>query len=529
MAVLPFHEFCKSALNLVPEPGQEVLARLAFGDEQVTDLPLELQPLAEKMLGGRFIIAKEHRKLIALSLGRGSGKTTFCSAFGLYQLFTADLSRCGPGDKAVVFIIAPDKPTAKMSVAMAREMLRSNKRLNALVVAEDKESITIRRPQDGRLVVFEAKAANMGGASARGRSIICFILDEAEFFSSSGAEEDYIVNAGAIVGAMMPRLLPDGKGLLISTPWPTENIMAEMIEKNFGHPIDSLAIIAPTTLVRIGPEIEKLVAAEMKRDAENARREFFCERDAFVGGKFFDAPSINLCSEEYELPLPRAWVNRYVAAGDFAFTRDNASLVITQWDGKRYSIASMIELSPEKGKPLRPSEVVATFALEMKRYGITSIICDGHYRESIREHLETHGIVLLHAPEGAKGKHAVYSRTKAVMREGLCCIPKDKRFRNQLLAVQARPSAGGEIQIRSPRRMGSGHGDSVSAWVLCIHEMSYSTIGKEVSSLEPGSPGWNEEFNRRVAVKDQRRESDYVKKLEQAAKRQQKFKPWGTN
>jgi hypothetical protein len=511
-----FHEFCQEILGLTLTNGQEVIARIAFGGEQLSDLPIGLIPIAKEMLGfdETVKILKKHRRKIVLSLGRGSGKTTLCSAFGIYKAVTADLRRCGPGDVPRVFVIAPDKETAKLSIGMSREMIRNNQHLNALVTAEDKFSITIRRPSDRRLVMIQAVAASKGGVSARGRTIISFILDEAEFFNS-GDSGEYAVNDREIYRALKPRLIYGGVGMLISTPWPTENMMAEDLEKNFGRPDTALAMIAPTTLVRDDQETLELVRQEMESDPENARREFFCERDAMVGGMFFDAVSVTNCTVP-DLTLPANYNNlqRYVAAADFGFKSDSSALVIATYDGKKYVVADMLELQPEKGKPLKPSEVVKQFSARMKRFGVTSLITDGHYREAMREFLAAEGISVREAPGGVSGKHDTFARTKSQLTEGRCVIPENKRFKAQLLSVKSRPVQGGLLSISIPRRKGMGHGDLVSAWVLCVHDLTYASVKGLQIAYEPGTNEWKQEWERREREHLASANRDYVKQLE---------------
>lgn len=515
MASIRFHEFCRTVLLLNLTDGQEVIARIAFGGEQIADLPEHLVPIAEEMTGLKSgqKIPKRCRRKVLLSLGRGSGKTTLCSAFGIFKSVTVDLSRCGPGDIPRMFVIAPDKETAKLSIGMCREMIRNNQHLNSTVVAEDKFSVTLRRPSDRRLVMIQAVAASKGGVSARGRTIISFILDEAEFFNS-GADGEYAVNDSEIYRALKPRLILGGVGMLISTPWPTENMMAEGLEKNFGHPVDALAMVAPTTLVRNDPETLELVQGELQSDPENARREFFCERDALVGGQFFSAADIAQCTEEYEIPTRFVPKHRYAASADFGFKSDSSAIVVVGYDGRKYYIADKLEIAPMKGKPLKPSEVVASFAAVAKRFGVTSLITDGHYRESIREHLEPHGLSLLEAPDGINGKHDVFARSKAVLSEGLCILPADRRLKNMLLSVTSRAVSGGKLAIKIPRRKGMGHGDLVSAWVLCIHDLTYASIKKDKILFEPGTPEWNREWVRRQAIQQEAAEKKYVRELE---------------
>lgn len=518
--VLSFHEFCDKVINLKLTVGQRVIAKVAFGDMQPSDLDGEEKSLALEMFGGLETVSQSAKKYVCMMLGRGSGKTTLCSAYAVYQAVTHDVSRSGVGDVPYVIVVAPDKPTAQLSVRMSREMIRSNQALERLVVSDTTESIQLRRP-DGRMVKIEAFAATRGGSAMRGRTIISFIMDEACFFTSSGTDgaRDYAVNDRDIFGALKPRLLPDGKGLLISTPWPVETLMGEMFNANWRKCETCLAIKAPTVLVRgDDPVVRAMVDDEMARDPDNARRELYCELDGLQGGEFFDMNAIKASEEEATL-----WPLEYnpklpVAVGcDLGFTRDSSAVVVVQYDGKYYRVVYADELRPSPGKPLRPGEVIAKFAKVAKRYGASGVVCDAYYRESLKEHLQNEGMVIFSAPEGTKGKAEVFQRTRAVLHEGLCKIPLSnitRRMVAQCRLVSARPAPGGTVTIRIPRKIGMGHGDIVSAWVLAVHRLAYAQVNREIPMYEPGTPGWREESSRRLREAFDRQQANYLKSIE---------------
>ena len=524
MQVLPFHDFCERVLDLHLTPGQRVIAKIAFGPYNPSDLTGEEQTLALQMYGGIQEVPDEARKYICMRLGRGSGKTTICSAYSVYEALTHDISKCGPGDVPYVIVVAPDKETAKLSIRMAREMIRSNPSLERLVVNDAEQIISIRRP-DGRLVRIEAFAATRGGSSMRGRTIIAFLMDEAEFFTSnSGEGRDYSVNDKDIFQALKPRLLKNGHGMLISTPWPVETLMSQMFEENWGRPRTAVSIKAPTLLVRGNdPDIVSMVEDELQKDPENARRELFCELDGFTGGEFFDVNALQMSMEEVpEFPMgfnPK-WP---VAVGcDFGFTRDSSAIVVVQYDGKYYRIVHMDEERPSPGKPLKPSVVIRKFAETAKRYGVSGVVSDGYYREAIKEALSDHNLMIIDAPEGAKGKAEVFQRTRSVLHDGLIRIPDVKigrRMLQQAKLVTSKASPGGTVSIKVPRKIGLGHGDIVSAWVLAVNDLAYSQVVRDKVVYEPGTAEWNAEFMRRVLTREEKQQADYLKNLEKQARR----------
>lgn len=158
---------------------------------------------------------------------------------------------------------------------------------------------------------------------------------------------------------------------------------------------------------------------------------------------------------------------RYFAGGDLAFKSDFATLVIVGRDGDDYSVTDVEEQRPERGKPLVPSKVCATFAETMGRRAIESIAVDGHYIESAREHFGAAGISVVEAPAGNAGKVATYLGLRTLVNEARIRVTQ-RDLVAQLKKIQKRPLPGGGMDIQAPRRKRAGHGDAVSALVLAV-------------------------------------------------------------
>lgn len=529
--VLEFHEFCPQVLKLQLTPGQNVVAKIAFGSYEPKDLTGEEYELAIQMFGGAHDVSDSAKRYVCLRLGRGSGKTTLCAAYSVYKAVTHDISKVGPGDVPYVVTVAPDKPTAALSIRMAREMIRSQPALERLIMNDTDMMISLRRP-DGRMVRIEAFAANKGGAAVRGRTIISFLLDEAEFFTSNveGGARDYSVNDKDIFGALKFRLLRNGKGMLVSTPWPVETLMGQMFEENWGNPKTALAVKAPTILVRGNdPDIKQMVEDELTRDPENARRELFCELDHLSSGEFFDVSALTHSLDsltEFPQPFNPKWP---VAVGcDFGFTRDSSAIVVVQFDGKYYRTVYIEELRPTATQPLKPSRVIARFAEIAKRYEVTGVVADGYYREAVKEQLQDHNLIIIDAPDGAKGKVASFQRVRSLLNEGRIRIPDvtiGRRMVQQAKLVTSRATPGGTTTVRIPRKIGLGHGDIVSAWILAVQALAWAVVVKEKPMFVPGSTEWNENFRNKILAKEEKWEANTIKELEKSAMKEQRNRP----
>jgi hypothetical protein len=478
-----FTTFAERVLKLELTPGQRVLCRVAFDGIDPEQLDETERWIARELFGAVETFPDAARRIQVLVLGRGSGKTTLAAAFALYVMLTADVTGCGPGDVPVVVVIAPDRRTASLSIRMAREMAKRTADVARLIESDTADGFTLRRP-DGRLVALEAFAASRGGSSARGRSILSFVLDEAFFFRSDEGG-GYVVNDRDLYRALIPRLMKGGKGIFISTPWPVETLMGELFAKNHGTPSTALAAKAPTLLMRgDDPELAATIATERERDPENCAREFDCDMSIGGGAGFFDHAAINTAVDDIARPLMREPRYQYAAGADFAFRSDSSALVVVQYDGTDYSIAETLELRPTKGQPLAPSKVVKDFAEVTKSYGCPFVIADGHYREAIHEQLQADDLALSPAPEGQLGKIETYSRARALLHEGRVRLPNDPRLLSQLRSIVSKPTQGGSLSISAPRRAGGGHGDLVSAWVLAVHHLTHAAVKPDSAAVD---------------------------------------------
>ena len=206
---------------------------------------------------------------------------------------------------------------------------------------------------------------------------------------------------------------------------------------------------------------------------------------------------------------------------DLGFVRDSSAICVVQYDGKYYRKVFSKELRPKPGKPLKPSEVIKEFAEITKRYGAAGVVADSYYRESLKEQLAEHGLVIFDAPEGTNGKAKVFQRTRSVLHEGQCKFPESaesRRLISQCKLVTSKPAPGGTTTIRVPRKLGMGHGDMVSAWVLAVHRLANARLESTPTVLEPGTEAWFNESQRRLVEYHQKQQADYLKKLEKSVR-----------
>lgn len=498
-----FTGFC-AWLGVVLTPGQTVMAKVAYDGVQVVDLCEEERLLAHEIFGACGFIPPDRRSVFSAVCGGRGGKSYVMIALRLvWGMYVRDLSSLAPGQHAVALVVAPNDGLRQEVVNYALGAIRSHEGLRATLRGAAKEDtvsgFSIMRP-DGHLVDFRAGVATHGGYGGRGKSLTDFAMDESAFFRDASAK----VNDKDIFRAASPRVLPGGQSIIASTPWAEAGLLYDLHQQNHGaSPRLGLAAHAPTLLLNDREWVRTIVEREYARDPENAGREFGAR--FMVGGTtvFFPSDLVEqaLCTT-YEgrdekgeaielqthagerLPSPGDVVT---SGADFGFRSDSAALVISHLSGETRILAELVEDRPSPGNPLKPSITVKKFAERMLAHGSTYLMADGHYRESIDEHLSASDVAYCAAPHTPAD---AYVRTRMLLREGKIRIPNFPRLIQQIKETQGRPVPGGGMSITHPRWASGGHGDLVAAWVLSVYQLGGDAAPPKRVGV--GSKEWEE-------------------------------------
>lgn len=484
-------------LGVTLEPGQRALALVAYDGLEPEDLDGQERELAKRIFGGVDRFPETARSVVVAACGARSGKTyLLVSLRMLHGALTRDLKSLAPGEFADAMVIAPNHVLRRQAIRYSWGAVTHHTHLADMVPDPGKDvsaSFTIKRP-DGRKVSMFGGVATRGGYGGRGRSLTDAALDEAAFFRG----DDATVNDVDIFKAVTARVLPGGQTIVASTTWAERGLLYDLYKRNFGKPEDAMVAHAPTRLLRTSKTILSIVDREEKRDPDNARQEYGAE---FLSGGstiFFEPALIEASTVDATIePQPG---DQWVAGADFGFRTDSSALVLALIREGRMHVVEVLELRPRAGQPLKPGETVKKFAEAIKGR-CEYVMCDQHYRESIDEHLAEHKLSFAPAPSVPAD---AFVKTRTMMRDGGVTFPRHERLLRQMREVEGRPQAGGGLTIHMPRWRTGGHGDLVSALVLC----AYQTKGLEIAKppVQEGTPEWETQLfeARRKAHEEQK-------------------------
>ena len=476
-----FIDFCTETLKLTLTRGQRVMARVAFGGENPCDLGDD-SPLAVAMFGGVETIPEGARSRVVLRWGRGSGKTTLCVAYGLWRVEYADLSMCGPGDEAVVMVVAPLKIISATDVNMGEAMAKGTHSIAHRVRVANSERITIERTSDHRRASLLVVPKSGGGAAARGKSVIDFIFDESELVQNA---EDRAITDTELIRAATPRLIRGGRVFLISTPYPFPSETRQLFKSNYGKPTVATVALATTLQMREDdPECEARFARELAIDPDNARREFLCEEMA-TSGSFLSPEQVDGAVGPIEA------TGGCASCGiDLAFVNDSSACIVVERQAGKVVVTRLELLSPAPGKPLVPSEVITQFARLSTQSGAFQALADSWYLESVKEVAIKLGMAVSAGPQHTQFEiSALYMRD--LFRNRQIVIPPNEQLLDQLKSVMSAPKQGGGVALTFPRRIGAGHADLVPALVYAVwlDRCKYGSIASATFQMPAGRMG----------------------------------------
>lgn len=487
---------------------------MAYDGLEPSDLVGEERELARRIFGDIETIPAAARSVLVAVCGRRGGKTRFLIAVRLvHGMFTRNLkaANIGPGQIPIALVVAPNEELRQESVNYALGALQDSPLASTLVLPKGAKpgdvvsQFNVRRP-DGFVVGFRAGVATAGGYGGRGRSLTDFAMDESAFFRSN----TFKVNDETIYRAAKPGILEGGQAIVASTPWAKAGLLYDFWARNMGTPKDAMVAHAPTTLLNDAPWLAKVVADEYVRDPDNAARELGAEFLAMGTLLFFEG---DLIERARAMPCPIASPadlrpgDVVVAGGDAGFRSDSSAIAIVVRRGDMLHVVDLVELRPDAGMPLEPGYVVERFAETMRRWGARYLMADGHYRESITEHLKRHQLSYVPAPSTPSEP---YVRTRVLLRESRLTLPDEPRLVQQMREVQGKPQSGGGLTITHPRWATGGHGDLCAALVLAVDQAGGVTVKK--ADPPKGTPEFDarerEERRREVREKNSGKPGD---------------------
>jgi hypothetical protein len=431
---------------------------------------------------------------------RGGKSTTMCRVVVGEALFGEWV--VPPGDVAVVGIVSLDRREAAGRLRTIEEILKV---LGFRKVRELSENVEARAKQyckrgseleievRGTPVLFRVHTATIAGVV--GFTAIAVLCDEVARWLDKDAGTN---PAEEVLASLKPCMatVPTALMWLISSPWSTLDAHHDAFER--GNKRTQVVASAPTWVCN--PTLTEQACVDLEPDEETRAREYGAIPMSSDASNIFDASEIDAAVNAFELHA--GWV---AFAADFAFTRNTSALIGCRTDGERFATCVVRERRPKPGHPLKPREVIADFAGDIRAHGAENCMADAHYSETVTEEFEPVDLERVPAPTMQARIAATYVRFRVLLKAGRISLTKHRKLIRQLKAVKQKPTVNGGISIEHPK-VGSEHGDVAAACVLAIWHADHS----EPSDREmPRYPSRSQGFDPRLIESEPGELRDY--------------------
>jgi hypothetical protein len=437
---------------------------------------------------GADALPKVRRRTAIVRAGGRAGKTSrILAPKAIHAALTTPLPTLGHGEHAWALIVSITMREALQCLSFVKGYLASRPELRRLVVngedGEDdevgtKQIITLRRPHDGKLVDIRVGAATRGGVVGRGKTLVCALLDEAEFFLS---DERFVATDRQIYQAAIQRIVPGGQAWLVSTPWiEGYGVMEELFGANWGSHERALCASGPTRALNPTWDPNGEIERDMRaNDPDNAAREIDAIPLAAGTKLFFTAEALKACVDtkrtENLLPMTADGAPVHYAGTDLGFRRNSAALALAREESvatkdgpkAKVRVVWLEENRPAPGAKLKPSEVCTGFGKKCQEYRCGGMLGDYHYVDSAHEYLSAlpgPQVQYLEASQKPEDIEERFTKFRTLMSEEKLDLPNHARLLVQMRLVVAKPMPGGAVKIILPTIAGA-HGDLLGAVV----------------------------------------------------------------
>jgi hypothetical protein len=369
-------------------------------------------------------------------------------------------------------IVAPTVDNAQACFRLLCGIVGASTLLNSLCVGDPTaDSLTIRRPSDGRMVEICVVAALRGAVTMRSRWSVGFVLDEVALFGSEPTGS--VINAEELLRAGETRLVPGAQGWLISSPFGPSGLLYDLWARHFGKPGRVLVVHAPTRAMNPTFPAEQIADIRM-RDPDTAAREF---DGAWIDAEtsFLDGALIHGATR----PDPRTLAPHDVT--HVAFAMDPAGLKgRNAWTlvgvesketarGPRLRVVGAWQWIGSRVSPLSPDTVLGEIAAIVRAYATNHVATDQWSNEAIIALAARHGLRVHERRANVSDVSHLYANVATLLATGRLELPPVPEFAADLRGVR-KIATSSAVRIVLTKTPDGRHCDFAPALVLAVNE-----------------------------------------------------------
>lgn len=416
--------------------------------------------------------------IVVLVCGVRSGKSFLVACGAIRDALAADCAKLKKHERARHAIVAPTVDNANATFRILCGIVDSSPTLRRLVVGEPTADTLVLRRLDGREVEIVVVAAHRGAVTLRSRWLAGASIEEVAFFGAeaSGAA----VNAESMLSTSASRVLPRTQVRVVSSPAGRQGLLWDLYRLNFGKPGYVLVAHAPTLAMNPSFPAEQIEALRAQ-DPDAAAREHDA-RWVDAETNFLGSAQVEAAVRSSPLVRPSDGRSAYVCALDAGFRGNSTTVVVARGipvdkTSCRVEIAGAWQWTGSKERPLSPARVLVEIAGHVRPFGITTIDCDGHSFDALRDLAEPLRLRLVQKNVG--DRDAGYAALHSLVASERIELPPVAALVSDLKAIRKLITPAG-FKIDLPRTVDGRHCDFAPSCALA----ALAAIGRASS---PGS------------------------------------------
>ena len=362
--------------------------------------------------------------------GARGGKSYISALIACYTALFGDFSKhLARGEKAWVFLIATDKDQARIIFDYIHGILE--------LFPNEVERELVGQIELKNHINICVKTCDY--RSGRGFSTACVILDELAFYrteTSANPAEELLIS-------LLPRLLPNGLLIGISTPYGKFGLLYEIYKEHYGiEESDILVWKAPTKIMN-PTYSQSLIDRMLKRDKVKMRAEYMGEFREDIETYLTESEIDAVTDVGIKAHLPVAGT-QYFAFCDMSGGRKDAFALSIGHNENGVAIIDRVELR----KPQDPGIVVDEFTMILKLFGLSKMTGDRYAGQwpfsAFRKRGVSYEISQL-------TKNDIYLHFQPIVSMRKVRLPENETLKNQLLCLERKTRQGGMDVVERPR------------------------------------------------------------------------------
>jgi len=365
--------------------------------------------------------------------GRRSGKSYISAIIAVFLAAFKDWSKdLAIGERGWIFIIANDKPQARIIKTYVSDILKSSQSFKKLVIKDLTWEVELTNN-----VNISVKTCNF--RTLRGYTLLACIMEEVSFWRS-----DMSANPDKeILTAVRPALatIPDSLLIGISTPYSRKGILFEQWKRHFGQIEGPLIWKADTK--KMNPTInQELIKQAYLDDPQAAISEWGAEWRKDIEG-FIPLELVEAVTIPGRYELPKISDVYYHAFTDPSGGRqDSFTLAITHRDEENEKI--VLDLIRETKPPFKPENVVEGYSNYLKEYDIYEVESDRYAGEWVVDAFRRNDIEVIPSEQS---KSEIYLEFLPLISNGKVELLDRKPIAVQLVSLERKARSGGKDLI----------------------------------------------------------------------------------